>query len=320
MNQILAVENKQKNDNKKKNNTTADIKKVITVFCIITILFGIAITGQGVYAIVNSFKDDSSTRIAEQQNIQISSDTSKGKAIISGTVPLGVQRIMYSWNGEEEQTINKNGETEIYEEIDLPVGNSQLSVTIVDMKNTLTPYTKEFTADSTLPQLAISLNEDGTKVKIVAKDTVALSYITYQWDDGDVQTIYPEEGSEAQLETEIDAMSGKHKLTVIAVNTSNKTSTKEQEVDGISEESKPTVGASVDASDRSKIQFSASDQIGLKKLSFTINGQRYDLYAEQENQTELQYTFQVSEGHYSITVEAENVNGQVASQDFIYDY
>ena len=52
MNQILAVENDQKNKKKKKN-TTADIKKVITVFCVITILFGIAITGQGVYAIVN---------------------------------------------------------------------------------------------------------------------------------------------------------------------------------------------------------------------------------------------------------------------------
>ena len=53
MNQILAVENDQKNNKKKKKNTTADIKNVITVFCVITILFGIAITGQGVYAIVN---------------------------------------------------------------------------------------------------------------------------------------------------------------------------------------------------------------------------------------------------------------------------
>ena len=50
MNQILAVENDQKNNKKKKKNTTADIKNVITVFCVITILFGIAITGQGVYA------------------------------------------------------------------------------------------------------------------------------------------------------------------------------------------------------------------------------------------------------------------------------
>ena len=320
MNQILAVENKPKKQQKQqKQHAAADIKKVITVFCVISILFGIAIAGQGVYAIVNNFNSDSSTTVAEQ-DISIDSDTNTGKVIISGTVPNGVQKIVYNWNGEDEQTITKNGETQINEELDLPVGNNQLNVTIVDMKNSSTPYTKEFTADSTLPQLALSLSEDGTKVKIVAKDTVALSYVTYQWDDGDVQTIYPEEGSEAQLETEIEAPSGKHNLTVIAVNNSNKTATKTQEVDGISEESKPSVNAAIDSADKSKIIFSASDQIGLKSLSFTINGQRYELPAEGENKTELQYTFEVKEGHYSITVSAENINGQTESKNFIYDY
>ncbi len=320
MNQILAVENKQKNEkNRKSKNKTADIKKVITVFCVIAILFGIAITGQGVYAIVNNFKSDSSTTVAEQ-NISIDSDTNTGKVIISGTVPDGVQKITYNWNGEGEQTITKNGETQINEEIDLPVGNNKLDVTIVDMKNNSTPYTKEFTADSTLPQLALSLGDDGTKIKIVAKDTVALSYVTYQWDDEDVQTIYPEEGSEAQLETEIEAPAGKHNLTVIAVNTSNKTTTKTQEVDGVDEGTKPSVKAAIEPADRSKIIFSASDQIGLKNLSFTINGQKYVLPAEGDNKTELQYTFEVKQGHYSITVEAENVNGQTESQDFTYDY
>ena len=320
MNQILAVENKQKNEkNRKSKNKTADIKKVITVFCVIAILFGIAITGQGVYAIVNNFKSDSSTTVAEQ-NISIDSDTNTGKVIISGTVPDGVQKITYNWNEKKKKTITKNGETQINEEIDLPVGNNKLDVTIVDMKNNSTPYTKEFTADSTLPQLALSLGDDGTKIKIVAKDTVALSYVTYQWDDEDVQTIYPEEGSEAQLETEIEAPAGKHNLTVIAVNTSNKTTTKTQEVDGVDEGTKPSVKAAIDPADRSKIIFSASDQIGLKNLSFTINGQKYVLPAEGDNKTELQYTFEVKQGHYSITVEAENVNGQTESQDFTYDY
>lgn len=317
MNQILAVENDPKNKKKKKN-TTADIKKVITVFCVITILFGIAITGQGVYAIVNNFKTDTKTEIPEQ-NIAINSDTNTGKVIISGTVPNGIQKIIYKWNEEEEQEISKNGETQINEEIELPVGNNKLSVTIVDMKNSFTPYTKEFTADLDLPQLALSLNEDGSKIKIVAKDMAELSYVTYQWDDSDIQTIYPEENSKAQLETEIDAMSGKHKLTVIAVNTNNKTTTKTQEVDGVDQSAKPAVSASIDSADRSKILFSATDENGLKNLSFTINGQRYELPAR-ENQKELQYTFQVKEGHYSISVEAENIYGQKEAQNFIYDY
>ena len=146
-----------------------------------------------------------------------------------------------------------------------------------------------------------------------------LSYITYQWDDADIQTIYPEENSKAQLETEIDAMAGKHKLTVIAVNTNNKTTTKTQEVDGQDQSAKPSVSASKDSADRSKILFSATDANGLKNLAFTINGQRYELPAS-ENQKELQYTFQVKEGHYSISVEAENIYGQKEAQNFIYDY
>ena len=115
-------------------------------------------------------------------------------------------------------------------------------------------------------------------------------------------------------------MAGKHTLTVIAVNTSNKTTTKTQEVDGVDESTKPTVSAAIDSADRSKIIFSASDESGLKNLSFTINGQKYELPASTEGQKELQYTFQVKEGHYSITVEAENIYGQTESQNFIYDY
>ena len=105
MNQILAVENDPKNKKKKKN-TTADIKKVITVFCVITILFGIAITGQGVYAIVNNFKTDTKTEIPEQ-NIAINSDTNTGKVIISGTVPNGIQKIIYKWNEEDKRIYSR---------------------------------------------------------------------------------------------------------------------------------------------------------------------------------------------------------------------
>ena len=144
MNQILAVENEQKNKNKKKKkNTTADIQKVITVFCVISILFGIAITGQGVYAIVSNFNTGTSQeeQVAEQ-NISIDSDTNTGKVIISGTVPNGVQSIKYKWNEDEEQTITKNGETEINEEIDLPVGNNNLTVTINLFNPNIAPQIK----------------------------------------------------------------------------------------------------------------------------------------------------------------------------------
>ena len=318
MNQILAVDEgpKKQRDAKMPSKTPADIRKVIKVFCILTILFGIAITGQGVYALVNNFSTDADVpKQTMQDNITITGDNTTGKGTISGTVANGVSQIRYRWNEEEEQTISKNGETEINEEIDLPVGNNTLTVVIVDMRAKEEEYTQEFKEDPTLPQIALGTNEDGTKIRIVAKDTVALSYITYQWDDGEVQTINPTPGSEAQIEQEIVALGGTHTLTVTAVNTSGKTVTKTQEVQGTS---KPLAGARVE--DQAHIIFYATDTDGLANLKFTINGQEYILPAEGAPK-ELEYSFEVKPGHYSMTVTAENIYGAVAdTQEFVYDY
>ena len=219
------------------------------------------------------------------------------------------------WNEEEEEIITKNGETQINEEINLLEGNNILTVTIVDMRAREEEYTKEFKEDTTIPQIALGTSDDGTKIKITAKDTVALSYITYQWDDGEVQTITPQPGSEAQIEQEIEALSGSHKLTVTAVNTSNKTATKTQEVQG---STKPLAGARVE--DRAHIVFYATDNDGLANLKFTINGQEYILPGE-GSPKELEYVFEVIPGHYSMTVTAENIYGLEAdTQEFVYDY
>lgn len=319
MNQILAVDDRPKSQKQPKmpNKTPADIKKVIRVFCILTILFGIAITGQGVYALVNGFNDSGDINVVQnaQNNITIEADNSTGKVIISGTVTNGVSQIRYKWNEDKEEVITKNGETQINEEIDLLEGNNILTVTIVDMRAREEEYTKEFKEDTTLPQIALGTSDDGTKIKITAKDTVALSYITYQWDDGEVQTITPQPGSEAQIEQEIEALSGNHKLTVTAVNTSNKTATKTQEVQG---STKPLAGARVE--DKAHIVFYATDNDGLANLKFTINGQEYILPGE-GSPKELEYVFEVAPGHYSMTVTAENIYGLEAdTQEFVYDY
>ena len=83
MNQILAVDEgpKKQRDAKMPSKTPADLRKVIKVFCILTILFGIAITGQGVYALVNNFSTDADVpKQTMQDNITITGDNTTGKA------------------------------------------------------------------------------------------------------------------------------------------------------------------------------------------------------------------------------------------------
>ena len=68
------------------------------------------------YALVNNFSTDADVpKQTMQDNITITGDNTTGKVTISGTVANGVSQIRYRWNEEEEQTISKNGETEINE-------------------------------------------------------------------------------------------------------------------------------------------------------------------------------------------------------------
>ena len=72
--------------------------------------------------------------------------------------------------------------------------------------------------------------------------------------------------------------------------------------------------------DQAHIIFYATDTDGLANLKFTINGQEYILPAEGAPK-ELEYSFEVKPGHYSMTVTAENIYGAVAdTQEFVYDY
>ena len=109
MNQILATSNAKTKTKTKKNKRTgpADIKTVVRVFAITMLIFGVFMIGTGSYAI---YKDNEAKNSATTKPVITETLNEDGTAVtLSVTHDKAIDRIEYSWNNGEVQTITGNG-------------------------------------------------------------------------------------------------------------------------------------------------------------------------------------------------------------------
>ena len=117
MNQILATSNATTKTKTKKNKRTgpADIKTVVRVFAITMLIFGVFMIGTGSYAI---YKDNEAKNSATTKPVITETLNEDGTAVtLSVTHDKAIDRIEYSWNNGEVQTITGNGRRNI--EVDM---------------------------------------------------------------------------------------------------------------------------------------------------------------------------------------------------------
>ena len=315
MNQILSVELKKDKKKKTKSSGPVEIKKVIVFFCILTMILGIGMTGQGTYGIVKNIDSNKNT-LQQGNNANVTVDRDGNNIIIRVTHDKEIKRLIYRWNDEEENTIEGNGSNTLEQTIELPIGNNKLYITVEDILGKTTLFEKDYVTDATEPQIAIEAN--GNKLKITAKDNVALSYITYRWDQEEEVKVDAVEGSEAQIECEIDIPRGQHTLTVVAVNSNNKTVTKTQEVKVVT---KPQITVNYDPNDYSYIIMTATDENRMVKMQFSINnGQLYELDYSKVNEKKIEWRTQVQPGENQIKVYATNGDGVTEEVTVKYQY
>lgn len=131
MNQILFV------DRPKKGNSL-DIKTIIKIFAIILIIVAVILIGKGIFSLISSNKN----KTVAKPTVQILEDN--GKAQINITSSKAISKIVYSWNEEEEHTLQGRGQTVINEKIEIPVGTNTLNIKVIDIDNKEYSYTKEF--------------------------------------------------------------------------------------------------------------------------------------------------------------------------------
>ena len=292
MNQILYTGGKQK--------SPIDTEKIVKFFCIIIMIFGVALIGKSSYALITN-KDENVTKKEQNNAPTVNIDKVEDKLIISVTHDKEIDKIVYNWNNDEENTIDGNGRMQLEEEIDIPVGTNTFNIRVIDIIGEETTYSKEYLVEATKP--VINLDVVGKKIKISATDSVGLSYITYRWDNSEEIKIDANELDPTNIEQEIDIEKGQHTLTVVAVNINNETEIKEQEVKGVS---KPEVSVGKDGE---YLVIKASDEQGLERITYTLNDKKYTLKCN--GLKEMEYRQKLNQGENVLKLEAYNSDGAV---------
>ena len=304
MNQILY----RKKENK---STIADVKKIVLFFAFSIIVFGVAMLGQGIYAVSRNINYNKMLENARPE-ISVEQEGQYLRVQISHIKPIS--KIEYSWNNDEETIIDGKEKTNIMERIELPAGNNSFNMLVTDIDNKKSEFTKEYTIETgrDIQKPNIDLNIVGNFIKLSVTDDTALSYITYRWNEDEEKRIEPEGNENAKIEDSIEILKGKNTLTIIAVDSSNNTITKKEIFEGLT---KPTIELYIDGD--SFVIF-AKHEKGIEHMEYTLNGQKVSVQIEPG--PEMQYRQKLLDGYNYISVQAFSVDDTVATKDGEYTY
>lgn len=305
MNQILSVENTKKEKRRKSPNGPIEIQKIVKIFAIIMIIFGIAIIGSGSYSM---YKGKTEPKSATRPII-VASQTAGTQVTIQITHDKPLSKVTYKWNDEEAIEIETNSKSEISQIIEIPSGNNnKLSIFVEDINEQTATNESMYTAQRNID---VQLEANGTDLKVSIESEKELAYMTYRWDDEEEQEV---ELSGNQAEETIEIPKGLHTLTLIVVDIENNTQTEEQEIKAVT---KPKLNITVDQAGENFI-IKASDEEGVKRIEFTINAdsenaERNSLDLDKvfpiEERKEFEYAYPLREGDNKLIIRAYNESG-----------
>lgn len=294
MNQILYIQKE------KRKSSTIEIHKIVLFFTIAIIVFGVVMLGEGVYG---AYKNSVMRNVIDNTAPVASLDREGSQLKIYATHIRGIEKIEYNWNGDSDtqNTIEGNGKEVIVQRIDLPAGSNTFNITLTDVNGKTSTYSKEFYMESgkdiTKPKIDLSVS--GNYIKVTATDETALSYLTYRWNEEEETKLEPNEVENAKIEASIEIKRGKNTFTIIAVDSSNNTTTRQEIFEG---RVKPTIQVYIDGTELVVV---AKHDTGVNKIDITINGQTESI--QKETTTEMTCRKQLSTGYNLVQVTAYSV-------------
>jgi len=293
MNQILFVE-------KPKNGNSLEINTIIKIFSVIIMILGIVLFGKGIYGVVNSSKIETEPEVSIRElNSELELKIEYERVI---------DKIIYSWNSEQEYTLLGKGRNNITENIDLPTGTNILNFKIIDINKNEFEYSKQFTVaqrDEIGPEIEFVV--EGSKVKMVIKDETELSYIMYRWNEEDNTVVEPRDNSKKQIEEKIAILKGENTLTIIAVDAAGNETIKQQTFRGVK---KPKIETT---QENDELVIKISDEENIKKIELNVNGEIFSTDPDDTgvsvNMKEVELRQKLSSGQNTITITVYNVSG-----------
>lgn len=297
MNQILATSNPTtKKTKQKRNGGPADIKTIVRVFAITMLVFGVFMIGTGSYAIYKDNEANNSEITKPVITETLNEDSTA--VVLTVTHDKAIDRIEYSWNDDEVQTITGNGRRYIEQEIEIPGGTNTLNVIAIDTQGQEISTQREFTSEEII-NLTISENN---KLKITAESETEIAYMTYRWDEEEEQRV---DINSTTVDQEIDVPMGTHDIMVTLVDVNNETTTKEQTVMGTT---KPTIN--IEADDAGEYYLiTITDETGLERVELNLRGEQRTITVE-NGEKELKYKLKLNAGDENrLEITAYNVDG-----------
>lgn len=301
MNQILSIENKKKQKTKKiRTRRPIEIKGIIMFFAVIIMVFGLTLAGQGSYALYKNMDD------RKPENIPyITIGRVNDKAIVQVNSNIEISKIVYSWNNGEESAI-PIGSTNAREEITLLGYDSVLNLTIEDINGKKVKYQKQYIltgVDITKPSIEIETKDGNDKMKIIARDETEISYMSYQWEDGEPVIINADQQGQTEITTEVPLVVGSKKIKIIAKDTNGNIEEIEKEI--VTSTAKPKITL---RRNKQKISIEVEDKDGIASITANLNGEEHKLTDINRKKVKVGYLY-LREGNNTISVEITNVNG-----------
>lgn len=221
-------------------------------------------------------------------------------AIISVTHNKEIVRVRYDWNGESETFVKGNSENEVViSDLSIPAGINTLNVTATDINGRSISQSYEYSYDGIAIDLSVVNNSD---MKIVASDVTGISYMTYKWNSDEEIKVYPDEEGAISIEQTTEIPSGLNTLYITAVNSSNITLNKKQEIKG---NKRPEISFYIKGPD---LYVTVRDEEGVDTVTQQVNlGKEETFYGE--GKKEFTYKYYVGDEDILVTITATDIEG-----------
>lgn len=278
MNQILVTK-----DNK--DTSSKDIKPIVKLFCIACIIFAIVL---GIEGGVKLYK-----KIGKSSNFdrpEVFTEQSGSTVILRVTSKKRINKVVYSWNGGAESTLDGEGKQDINFQIEMPQGENKLNAYIIDVdgnKTILEEMTFKFDSSIDTVKPVITLENVNGKLSVTAQDETELDYLTYKWEDGEEVKVQPEEDNKKVINQSIDVKKGTAKITIQAVDKSGNIQSVTKKIIG-------SDGPKIDVKlSNGNFIITVTDDFKITKIEYTLNDEVVEIKDLPKDAKEYQFTVPV---------------------------
>lgn len=321
MNQVLITENNnpRKNQNNKEKKvkevktkapkSSGDVNGIAKVFAVLILIFGIALSGDGAYAIMQNIETAKNATVPTVEVLK-----SGNKVKLSIKCETGIRTVSYAWNDSTDIIVQGRGNSILEQTISIPSGENKLNISVIDSQGVTRRYVKTLkqdTKDVTEPTIEFE-PDDANTLQIIVTDDKEIDYVTYKYGNDDEVTVRATSEGQTTIKATINVVAEERLLKVEAVDKEQNVATAEQKVKGVSVDSKPTAQLTLDPEDSAYAVLKVQDEYGIRMVDWFVNDQEYKTDPNISlNQNTFEYRFKIDEGETKITLRVYNIKEQV---------